>query len=176
MVLPGWSPDSKRLVIGGKEKAAKGEVGGLWIVDVAGGSSKQILKDLPGAPMWVDWSPKGDLIAVAIAPEGGPKKKERGTCGVWLLKADGSGLKRIDRPKSDQDVACHPVFSPDGMRLTYRRMRGGPRLQTVIYDIAKGTEKVVSLEVTSPKPKGPPEKKAPPPGSPSKPAGSEEKK
>ena len=175
--LPAWSPDSTRLVIGGKKKTAKGEAWGLWVVDVAGGLRKQILKDLSGSPLWVDWSPTGDLLAMSAIVGDEEKKKGGGSCGVWTLKPDGTALKRIDQPKSKEDQAYHPVFSPDGMRLTYRRVREGDKwLQTVIYRLAKGTEKVVPLEIPSPKPTASPEKKAPSSGPQAKPEGSGEKK
>ena len=73
-------------------------------------------------------------------------------------------------------LPLYPVFSPDGTRLTYRRVRKGDKwVQTVIYRLATGTQKVVPLEIPSPKPDGSPEKKTPS-GSPTKPQGSGEKK
>jgi len=170
-----WSPDSSTIVFAGTDDKSSKEPSGIWLVGINSNQAKQILKEHLGAPIWVDWSPKGDLLAMSVIVADKPKK-ESGICGVWTLKPDGTALKRIDQPKNEEDKVYHPVFSPDGMRLTYRRVRKGDKWErTVIYDIAKGTEKVIPVEIPSPKPNGPPEKKAPP-DSPSKPEGSEEKK
>lgn len=60
----------------------------VWVRDLSGGTSRQ-LTNLSDPVQTVAWSPKGDLIAYAVAPGGGLNVQ------IWVMKPDGSGAKRL---------------------------------------------------------------------------------
>ena len=144
--LPAWSPDSSQLAICGQVDK---ESYGIWALHLKSGDLRQILKDFQPMPLWIDWSSKGDRLAMGAMLD--EKGGDQGKVGVWLLKADGSDLKRLDQPKDPKDMAYHPTFSPDGSRVCWRVINNvDPALQAVVYDIAKGTSTTVSLKLPKP--------------------------
>ena len=157
--LPAWSPDSSQIVLAGEDKAGQTERRefGIWVLDLKGGQPRKILKGFDAMPIWIDWSSKGDRLAVCgvFSGKGEPGK---GKGGVWLLKADGSDLKRLDQSKGLEEMAYHPTFSPDGSRVCWRVMNNAqPAVQAVVYDIAKGTRTTIVLKL--PKPASPTKEK-----------------
>ena len=153
--LPAWSPDSSQLAICGQGKKPDGKTFGIWLFDVKSGNPRQILKGFQHMLIWIDWSSKGDRLAMGALLEKGNDQRQG---GVWLLKADGSDLKRVDQATDPKDMAYHPTFSPDGSRVCWRVMKNAqPAIQAVVYDIAKGTRTAVVLKL--PKPAGPTKKK-----------------
>jgi Tol biopolymer transport system component len=58
------------------------------------------------------WSPKGRLIAFT--------SRRDGRSHVYVMRADGSGVRRITEGKSDDDA---PTWSPDGRRIAFTRER-----------------------------------------------------
>ena len=159
-MLLAWSPDSLQLVLGVEAKKRPIEPPGraIWIMDLKSGQLRRIiLKGLYAMPIWVDWSSKGDRLAVGglFDDKDFPSK---GKGGVWLVKADGSDLKRLDQSKGPKEMAYHPTFSPDGSRVCWRVMNNAqPAAQAVVYDIAKGTRTTVALKL--PKPASPTKEK-----------------
>ena len=120
----------------------------LWIVGVSDGKVVPIVKEFLGRAIYsVDWAPKGDRVAMTMnvkVPEGSDKEM-----GVWLMKADGSDLRRIDSAHGDGESASLPQFSPDGSRLCYRLHRKGSGTDwAAIYDLATGTERQFFTEPT----------------------------
>jgi Tol biopolymer transport system component len=149
-----WSPDSSQLLIAGQPmtKAENAQPGAeqwvktgdtcsLWTVAVSDGKAVPLGKELPGEISSLDWALKGDRIAMTMSVKVQAQAKDSGSeIGVWLMKADGSDLRRIDHARGD-DLACLPVFSPDGSRLSYRFQRNKGTGMALIYDLATGTEK-----------------------------------
>jgi len=149
--LLAWSPDSSQLAICGECDKADGKSHGIWILDIKSGNPRQILKGFQPMPVWIDWSPKGDRLAMGALLEDKKEGGDQGKGGVWLLKPDGSDLKRLDQPKDPKDMAYHPTFSPDGGRVCWRVMNNtNPAVQVVVYDIAKGTRTPVTLKLPKP--------------------------
>ena len=147
--LPAWSPDSSQLAICGEDQEGDGKKNGIWILDVKSGNPRQILKGFQPMPIWIDWSSKGDRLAMGAMLD--EKGGDQGKVGVWLLKADGSDLKRVDQPKDPKDMAYHPTFSPDGSRVCWRVINNAnPAVQAIVYDIAKGTRTAVALKLPKP--------------------------
>jgi Tol biopolymer transport system component len=100
-VGPSWSPDNKRIVFG--HRVPRGDDGGLSIVN-ADGTGLVALTTATGrtpSDYGPDWSPGGDRIAFV------------NSSSVWVMKADGTGRKRV---VGGDD----PTWSPDGKRIAFR--------------------------------------------------------
>jgi Tol biopolymer transport system component len=113
-----WSPDGREIAferwvpnMSGEPSEAEHRVEGLWAVDVATGSIRQITEvDGDG----VAWSPDGRLIAYSD-----------GATAIWVVNADGSGGNRpvTDLPPDTGLAPEREVFgaqwSPDGNWITF---------------------------------------------------------
>ena len=107
--LRGWvldthlklSPDGTELAIGASETPSGGGRG-LYVTDLTLEGSRQIFRGWATEPAW---SPDGSQIAFS-----GPDGK------VWIVGADGQGLRPLPLPRDGQ-TAQEPSWSPDGTRL-----------------------------------------------------------
>jgi Tol biopolymer transport system component len=114
---PDWSPDGKRIVfeIDGKNSA-------VIAIMAADDGSAHIL------------TPKGFQGQPSFSPDGKSIVYERdiaeGNNGVWLMRSDGTGLRRLTRSPfrcCDTD----PNFSPDGKLITFVRIKSEGKLQAL---------------------------------------------
>lgn len=68
-----------------------------------------------------DWSPDGSLIAFTRCPN-------NGACAVYLVNADGTGLKRLSTVCAGNPPACEDdadvTFLPDGKHVAFTRASG----------------------------------------------------
>jgi len=108
-VEPSWSPDSKRVAFN------QGEFR-LATVSVAGGPHVPLTKPARGV---VDsdpiWSPDGTTIAFARSPA-------RGVSDVWLVRPNGTGLRRLTTtpipPQGVAHIGSTPLaWSPDAKQI-----------------------------------------------------------
>jgi Tol biopolymer transport system component len=119
---PAWSPDGRKLVF---VRGRAGERRDLYVLDFdAGKSAAPVLlvegKDaspaLVGSPAW---SPDGATIVFSA-----DRHEGEGT-GLYAVRADGSGLRRITRPGRSaawvKDV--HAAFAPDGKTVVFASNR-----------------------------------------------------
>ena len=97
-----WSPDGSSL--------AYDSGGGIWRVDLGGGSPVRLTVDDPalGVESWQpSWSPDGKTIAYSRFQ----------TCfrctAIWLMDSDGASPRQV----YDTFQARRPTFSPDGTML-----------------------------------------------------------
>ena len=112
---PTWSPDGRRIafVITGK----------LYVVN-ADGSGHRTLTRLgrDGGVASLAWSPDGRKLLFLVEPSSAPRC---GYCSrLWVLNADGSGLRDLTRGISGGfgAPASDPVWSPDGRMLAFVRL------------------------------------------------------
>jgi dipeptidyl aminopeptidase/acylaminoacyl peptidase len=96
----GWSPDDSSLVYSGTS--------GIWTVGIDGSGAKKILDGGVSAA----WSTKGRIVVV------------RPGRGLATMKADGSDVRQLPRPKQPAkallpDGYYSPQWSPDGKRIAY---------------------------------------------------------
>lgn len=151
-----WSPDSSQLLIAGRpmikaedsqpgaEKWVAFESSGLWTVNVIDGKPKGLTLNVPPQINSINWSAKGDRLALTTNPSKNEGKESGGDLGVWLMKSDGSDLRRIDSARGQDEMAFYPAFSSDGVRLCYQVYTKTPKaVSLVVYDLVTGTAKVV---------------------------------
>lgn len=116
-VWPDPSPDGKRIAYEDDESTRA-----VIAVIKADGTHRRVLtpSGFQGQPAW---SPDGRWIAFGRDPAPGDN-------GVWLMRPDGSGLRRLTRnPYAGAECGCDtdPAFSPDGTRISFVRVRAESR-------------------------------------------------
>lgn len=111
-----WSPDGRRLVIGGLESKQSGRRRAvLWTIDVTTGNAS-ILSRMPlGQPGNVydpDWSPDGSTIVATSSDH-----------RLWLIDARTGHVRPFPRRTLR---GSNPTWSPDGTRLVVAQGNGIP--------------------------------------------------
>lgn len=115
----------------GKRVAFISDLSGLpqaWTVPVEGGWPT-LLATFDDPVSSVDWSPKGDWLALAVAPGGGMNRQ------IFLVRPDGTGLQRITEGGKENNWLGG--WSHDGTSLMVSSNRGGSvGMNAYVYEIA----------------------------------------
>ena len=112
---PAWSPDGRTIAF--ISNKADYWADDLWVVDVASGTANQLTKDLTNIGSTVQWSPKGDRIAVF-----GNAKKDYwylDIADIFLVDAKTGASTKV---KMEQYVTAYrhrAYWSPDGLRFYF---------------------------------------------------------
>ncbi|XP_044491414.1 uncharacterized protein LOC123215407 [Mangifera indica] len=129
--FPSCSPDGKFLVFRSGRSGHKN----LYILDAVNGECNGGIRQLTEGP-WIDtmpsWSPNGDLIAFS-SNRHDPDKVN--AFSIYVIKPDGSDLKRINVARSDTDRERinHVCFSGDGEWLLFTANLGGITAEPVSW-------------------------------------------
>jgi Tol biopolymer transport system component len=129
LLPPGWSPRGSTIAF-----AAEGAGFPLYVMKVDGGSPARLVAADGYGPTW---SPDGRRLAFY-------------STGLWTVRADGSGLRRLPRVRSSIGPRL-PSWSPDGTRIAFVT-RPLARLNLVVMNLKKRSFRVVARGVESRQP------------------------
>ncbi len=125
-LLPGWSPDGKRLAFTSYRDGSPL----LYWADPA----TRAIKPFPAKGDLMTgaaWSPDGKQVALTIS--------ENGNADIWVMNADGSGLRNLT---NSREIENSPCWSPDGKKLAFVSTRSGePQIFTMSAD-GSGVERL----------------------------------
>ncbi len=134
--LLSWSPDSRVL-------AYTGLAGGRPQIFLAqaDGSGSTLIGDRALEGQDPAWSPDGAHIAF----RGGRYDKDR---GLYVMNADGSGVRRLTSPQEDAAGSTHsffaPMWSPDERWIAYTKVLGSSDRQVWVVGVGDGVERAIS--------------------------------
>jgi Tol biopolymer transport system component len=99
--LPVWSPDGRTIAFSGQTD--------VFVMDASGGPTRQ-LTDCSAIPACIDaldptWSPDGRLIVFEVERDGGRRS-------LYLMNADGTGLKQVTYDDDDCCASWQPLPAP----------------------------------------------------------------
>jgi Tol biopolymer transport system component len=120
---PEPSPNGRKIVY----EDAESTRAVIAVID-ADGTHRRVLtpSGFQGQPAW---SPDGRWIVFE-------RDAGSGDNGVWLMRSDGSGLRRLTRnPHAGMECGCDtdPAFSPDGRRISFVRVRAESSGQGALF-------------------------------------------
>jgi TolB protein len=102
---PAWSPDGKAIAFRGS--ANGGRTFDLFVIGATGGAIRNVTRNPAGVgALNPSWSPNGKLIVFQRM-----KKGSAAGTGLYTIRPDGSGLKRLTVGGMD------PAWSPDGRKI-----------------------------------------------------------
>jgi Tol biopolymer transport system component len=105
-------------------KIAFVSAGDIWAVN-SDGTALVNLSHSAARDAYPTWSPEGTRIVFS-------SNRARGR-NLWIMNADGTGLRRLTRGNRDADSA--PTISPDGRRIAFaRRVRGDQEIYVMNLD------------------------------------------
>jgi TolB protein len=118
---PAWSPDGKRIAFD------SGYGGSLWLMDADGNNKGRLDTGEPpcAAASEPAWSPDGQWLAFvrstckAQALAGGSHEH---WSDIWLIRPDGSDLRRLTHADRRAWAVHSPAWSPDGKRIVFTRL------------------------------------------------------
>lgn len=110
------SPDGRRIVFD--------LLGDLYTLPIGGGKAARLTSGMAWDAM-PRWSPDGNSIAFISDRDGGDN--------LWLVKADGSGARRIT--KEVDNALSSPAWSPDGQYLVVRRFGPYPSAENYLTNV-----------------------------------------
>ena len=174
---PAWSADGKQLVFTRFVDSAASQTSALHVTDA---DATHVRRLTPHEIEGATWSPRGDRVAgsaweesgrvvrvisvadgnvVTIGPGGSPSWSPdgrhlafRGRDGVFVVRADGTSLRRLSGPTCPSVSPCRrPSWSPDGDKVLWA---SGPAIVVSSADgmssstIANGTDAVWSPDGT----------------------------
>ncbi len=145
-----WSPDGKSVVLEVVELTGASVDSGvedvsLAIIDVAAPTAAG--RELIGAgrfPETAAWAPDGSVIVFAALEASGASGDD-----LYVIGADGQGLRRITTIADEGGNATHPDVSPDGSSVVFAaRLPGESRTVLGLVDLDGGGDIVPAMGAT----------------------------
>lgn len=120
---PAWSPAGGTLAYAGSS--------GIVAVRVPGGAPHALTRGADGAPAW---SPDGRWIVFA--------RRDAGAQGLYLVRGDGDGLRRLVRGRRPD----RPAWSPGGVRIAFEQDADVWTVRTATGALRRVTRTPTALE------------------------------
>jgi Tol biopolymer transport system component len=136
-----WYPDSTQL-LASSPSLPTNKIG-LWVVSILGGTPRQLSEEGWSASV----SPDGSQVAFLKIAGFGESGEE-----IWLMRADGTGQRKVVSASDDGSVFASPVWSPDARWIGYQKFRAGvyrnypSQAWIELFDLEHGTKSVVITE------------------------------
>lgn len=128
---PVWSPDGNHLAF--VRQAADPAQSGVFVVSVLGGPPRRLLDARQGQITGLAGSPRGDQLAVGLAPDGEAS-------ALHLLSLDDRDLRPLTDPPAGAAGDRDPVFSPDGRSIAFVRASSWQDQDVFRVEIDSGRE------------------------------------
>jgi TolB protein len=116
---PAWSPDGTHLAFV-RQHVEGNFTAQLWVMDADGGNQHKLLSDPFFRDFGPSYSPDGTKIVFARC------RPDFEACGIYRIRADGSGLTALTSMASPYAFDFSPKYSPDGASIAFEsHSRGG---------------------------------------------------
>jgi len=127
-----WAPDGQRMAVV-KTWGGVANVGGVWIVDLAGPTATQVV-DMEMNAARLSWSPAGDRISFLSSV--GEHRGTNRARNIWTVNPDNGSVQRIT---NDMNLGTTPIWSSDGNWIVFSGTNGleGESYQYDIWSVMK---------------------------------------
>ena len=119
-VRPAWSPDGRRIAFVSRRDGNSE----IYVMNADGSGKRNLTRDR-ASDDYPTWSPDGRRIAflrgrLAQLP-GRPRRDRFYSYHLYVMNADGSGLRRLTRNQTGDVSVSQLVWSPDGRTIYFGR-------------------------------------------------------
>ncbi len=108
---PSWSPDGRRLAF---QRYVRGRNAEILVADADGRNLRRLTRT-PAEELWPVWSPDGRRLAFVSDRDG--------SWEVFVMNADGSGVRQLTRRLAPTELNVTPAWSPDGRVIAFSSTR-----------------------------------------------------
>lgn len=143
----GWpvlSPDGRKIAFDSDRAdpnpGDEAVINDVFLMNADGSSVTNLTQSVDGESGDPGWSPDGSLIAFQSDRGAYPQEQ-----GIYVMRSDGSHVRRITTLPAGRDSDRAARFSPDGRRLVFTRNGQGSALFTT--DLRGHTTQITSFEI-----------------------------
>ncbi|WP_174278976.1 S9 family peptidase [Sphingomonas bacterium] len=131
---PSFAPDGRRFAFLSNE----GSSPQVWVQDAGTGEPRQLTR-LADPVTSVFWSPRGDLIAYAVAPGGGLNTQ------LWVMKPDGTAARRLTPGGRDNNGLSGWTHDGTALMVDTNKDHPGAR-DPALLDVATGQWRMLAAD------------------------------